>query len=373
MLRSLNVGTHLPPFSVGWLILAVACDPGSDSASHQVFCEAMDEPAIAWQPEHYVAYRAAAPIVVDGRLEDTAWQHAAWSSDFVDIEGSLRAAPHLRTRVKMLWDSTYLYFAAEMEEPHVWATLSARDAVIYHDNDFEVFLDPDGDTHEYYELEINALGTEWDLFLVKPYRDGGTALNAWDIRGLQTAVFIDGTVNDPSDTDRGWSVEIAMPWDVLAEAAHRDAPPAAGDQWRVNFSRVEWRAKIENGRYVKIEEPAEGRTRPEDNWVWSPQGLIAMHYPEMWGFVQFSNTTVGNGEEAFTPRLEEEARWFLRQVYYKQHRWFSSHGEFSEDANSIGVPESPLGLEMSATQKLFDAWVTVEGKELHISNDGRIW
>jgi hypothetical protein len=273
----------------------------------------------------------------------------------------------------MLWDSTYLYFAAELEEPHVWATLTDRDAVIFYDNDFEVFIDPNGDTHEYFELEINALGTEWDLFLVKPYRDGGSALNALDIRGLRTAVFVDGTLNDPSDTDHSWSVEIAIPWEVLAEAAHKEAPPKGGDQWRVNFSRVEWRANIENGRYQKIVEPEEGRTRPEDNWVWSPQGVIAMHYPEMWGIVQFSALAAGAGEETFSPKLEDDARWFLRQVYYKEHAWFSSHGEFSSDANALGVPDSHFHLEISATSRLFDAWVVVEGRELHIGRDGRVW
>ena len=25
----------------------------------------------------------------------------------------------------------------------------------------------------------------------------------------------------------------------------------------------------------------------EDNWVWSPQGLVDMHVPERWGVVQF--------------------------------------------------------------------------------------
>ena len=72
----------------------------------------------------------------------------------------------------MLWDDTYLYVGALLEEPHVWATLTQHDSVIFHDNDFEVFIDPDGDNHEYCEIEINALNTEWDLFLNKPYRDG---------------------------------------------------------------------------------------------------------------------------------------------------------------------------------------------------------
>ena len=68
----------------------------------------------------------------------------------------------------MAWDDRFFYVAAEMEEPHVWATLMRHDAVIFHDNDFEVFIDPDGDNHEYYEFEINALDTGWDLFLRHP-------------------------------------------------------------------------------------------------------------------------------------------------------------------------------------------------------------
>jgi len=45
--------------------------------------------------------------------------------------------------MQMLWDDECLYIAAEMEEPHLWATLTEHDSIIFHDNDFEVFLDPD--------------------------------------------------------------------------------------------------------------------------------------------------------------------------------------------------------------------------------------
>ncbi|MFQ5704491.1 MAG: peptidylprolyl isomerase [Gemmatimonadales bacterium] len=132
-------------------------------------------PAIAWQPRHYVALRTDVPIAVDGRLVEASWQEVSWTDEFVDIEGSARPSPRFSTRAKMLWDDSFLYVAAQMEEPDVWATLTQRDAVIYHDNDFEIFIDPDGDTHSYYELEVNARGTEWDLFPVKPYRDGGVS------------------------------------------------------------------------------------------------------------------------------------------------------------------------------------------------------
>ena len=119
-----------------------------------------------------------------------------------------------------------------------------RDAVIFQDHDFEVFLDPGGDTHEYYELEVNALGTAWDLFLVKPYRDGGPALHAWDIAGLRVGVDVRGTLNRPGDRDEGWTVELALPWETLREAAPGRRAPRDGEQWRLNFSRV----AVDDGR-----------------------------------------------------------------------------------------------------------------------------
>ncbi len=238
-------------------------------------------PAASATPKEYICRRASGTIKIDGKLDEPAWRKAAATDAFVDIEGDLKPLPRFVTRAKMLWDDQYFYIAAEMEEPHVWGTLTQRDSVIFHDNDFEVFIDPNGDRDEYYEFEINALNTGWDLFLPKPYRDGGTAQNSWDIVGLKTAIHINGTLNNPKDKDRGWSVELALPWKTLSEYAHKAAPPKDGDEWRVNFSRVEWQHEIVGGKYRKVP------NTKEDNWVWSPQSVVDMHRPEMWGIVRF--------------------------------------------------------------------------------------
>ena len=251
------------------LALTAACTGGAPApgGSARPGSDTLPEPAIEWRPETYVAYRASLPLTIDGRSDEPSWRAAPWTGPFVDIEGPPRPAPRFGTRAKILWDDECLYIAAELSEPDVWGTITQRDAVIFRDNDFEVFIDPDGDTHEYYELEVNALRTAWDLFLVQPYRDGGPAINGWDIAGLQVGVHVDGTLNRPGDTDRGWTVELALPWAALKEAAHRAAPPAAGDQWRINFSRVEWRTRVEGGGYVKVTDSTTGRPLPEDNWV----------------------------------------------------------------------------------------------------------
>jgi hypothetical protein len=237
--------------------------------------------------KHYVIRRAPGAVVVDGDIHKAVWKDAAWTDWFVDIEGDLKPRPAFKTRVKMMWDDENIYFAAELEEPHVWATLTERDSVIFHDNDFEVFLYPSYDAmpvRNYYEFEINALNTVWDLCLPKPYREQGQADNSWTIKGLRTAVKVHGTINDPSDVDRGWDVEIAMPFAAFDRHAKTRAGgpvPLVGEKWKLNFSRVEWDVTVEGGKYVKVPQ------RPEHNWVWSPMGLVDMHVPQRWGVVEF--------------------------------------------------------------------------------------
>lgn len=233
-------------------------------------------------PRHYACYRTSTPIRIDGKLDDDAWRTAPWSGDFVDIEGDRKPKPKHRTRVKMLWDDHALYIAAELDEPHVHAILKDHDSYIFHeDNDFEVFLDPDGDQELYAELEMNALNTTWDLLLTKPYRFTGRAIDAWEIAGLRTAVHVDGTINNPTDIDRGWTIEIAWPWKGLKEISRGHFPPHAHDVWRINFSRVQLDYDIVGGKYRTI------KPRVEQNWVWSPQGVVNMHLPERWGLLEF--------------------------------------------------------------------------------------
>ena len=335
---------------------------------------AAEEPAPP-APRGYVCYRAATPPVLDGNLDDDAWKAAPWSEEFADIEGDRRPAPRHRTRVKMLWDDKCLYIGAELEEPHVWATLTRHDNVIFQDNDFEVFLDPDGDSHLYAELELNALNTTWDLLLPRPYKDGGRALDAWEITGLRTAVHVDGSLNDPRDRDRGWSVEIAWPWQGLKELTTFPVPPHDGDRWRINFSRVEWDTDIVAGKYRKIAK------RKEHNWVWSPQGVIDMHRPERWGYLQFS--TARPGSVAFRPDPALAARDVLHRIYYAQRAYREKEGRWARSLEALGLAglkhpslEGPPVLE--TTTSLYEAHVTLRRPEApprrwHIRSDARIW
>lgn len=313
-------------------------------------------------PKGYVCFKAAKAPVIDGKLDDDCWKGVPWTDDFVDIEGDNKPKPTHRTRAKMCWDDKALYIAAEITEPHVWATLTDHDAVIFADPDFEVFLDPDGDNHLYGELELNARNTTWDLLLSKPYKDGGRAINAWEIKGLKTAVRVDGTLNDPSDKDVGWTVEIAWPWDGLKELVGDVAPPKDGDRWRINFSRVEWDVDIKGAKYVKVEK------RPEHNWVWSPQGVIDMHRPERWGYLQFSEKADG---VKYEPDPAQGVKDTLHRVYYAQREYLGKHKKYAGSVADLGVKAD--GVEVQTTRSGFEASVVGKGgKRWAIKDDGRI-
>ena len=250
--------------------------------------------------KEYVCYKAGAEIEIDGEVYSDDWKSIPWSDFFVDIEGNKKPKPYLSTRMKMLWDENYLYVAAEMEEPHIWGYLNNHDDIIYRDNDFEVFIDPDGDGLNYFEIEINALGTILDLFLAKPYNKKGKADLNWNAEGLKKAVKHYGKLNDTTGNDLKWTMEIAIPWDSYHTRIPNLKKPISGDTWRINFSRVEWKTEYVDGNYRKNVNIETSLPIPENNWVWSPQGKINMHIPEMWGTVTFVDDTAPYPSSKYT-------------------------------------------------------------------------
>lgn len=230
--------------------------------------------AAALEHRSYACYRTTGPIKVDGKLTEADWEAAALSEAFVDIRGvDYQPGPAQETWVKMLWDDECLYIAGILREEHVTASLTQRDAIIYRDNDFEVFIDPDGDGKFYFEFECNAFGTLLDLIMDKPYHQGGKCFIPWDCRDIRVKVHVDGRLNGGRRADKGWTVEMAIPFESLTFGPRN---PKSIPVWRINFSRVQWQTP----------------GGPEDNWVWNPTGRVNMHMPDRWGYLKLVNEPV---------------------------------------------------------------------------------
>jgi len=251
---------------------------------------------------HYTAYKITDTITIDGKLDEMIWQNAPRSNRFKDLVSG--DSTWLDTRAAVLWDDQNLYVGYWIEEPNVTATLTQRDSPIYENNDVELFIaGQDG----YYEFEINSYGTIYEVlfFWVDAYEKKGYHQKAefrkgapgakvfngvgynhprgsrvgfwnWDMRNLRSAVHVEGTINNDKDKDKGWTVEIEIPWTslkILADGDKRTLPPVQGDVWRMDFSRFNEK---------------KGSAKDSGGWAWSSHGVWDSHVPECFTYIKFS-------------------------------------------------------------------------------------
>jgi len=264
----------------------------------------------------FTCYRTNQPIQIDGNLNKPVWSKAPKSGRFVDMASGNPG--FYDTRMSALWDDTNLYIAFWVEEPFIDAHYTERDSIIFQENDVEVFIDGEDC---YYELELNAIGTLYEVFFIwrDAYKRGGHfdlpefdvherqaytfggdydrnptsfwkgthprgirwAFTDWDFPGVQIATQIDGTLNDDSDIDRGWTAEIALPWAGMNHLANgRSLPPKDNDTWRMFF-----------GRFQKLMNAGK-EVQPHPAWALSSHGFYDTHQPDRFPYVTFSTTSV---------------------------------------------------------------------------------
>ena len=262
-----------------------------------------------------VAYRVSTPLTLDGSLSDPAWQAVPKSSGFVDMATGQPAL--LDTKCAVLWDDRNLYVGFWIEEPFPTATQTERDSLIFRENDIEVFIDG-GDC--YYEFELNALNTVYEVFFIwrdaytrgsrfdipefdlvdrAAYSFGGNfdrtedhfwvgthprgtrwAFLDWDFPGMQSAVHIDGHLNDRSKPSKGWTAMIIFPWAGMKHlAGGRSLPPNEGDVWKLFL-----------GRFQKIEIGAE---QVQAAWCLSAHGVYDTHMPDNFTPFRFTHLVAG--------------------------------------------------------------------------------
>ena len=266
---------------------------------------------------NYTARRATGPIKLDGLPDEPDWQKAEKSPRFVDMATGEPA--FFGTRAAALWDDQNLYIAFWVDEPFVQAKMTQKNSLIFNESDAEVFIDG-GDT--YYEFETNARGTTYQMFYIwrDAYKKGGkfdvpewdpVKNNAlvfggdydrqaptfwkgtnprglrwtyfgWEFPGMQSATHVDGTLNDNSDVDKGWTVELVFPWKGAKWlAGDRQLPPKEGDVWKIFFGRFE---------LLRI---AGQEVQPHPGWAMNKHGVYDTHLPQCWTAVYFSTKPAG--------------------------------------------------------------------------------
>jgi hypothetical protein len=184
--------------------------------------------------KRYVARKVKTAPKIDGKLDDAAWKDAPETDAFVN---TMSGAPvEQKTTAKMVYDDKNLYIAFNNVDSDVWAELTKHDDKLWTQEVDEVMIDADGDGKTYVELQVAPNGTTFDSYLPM-YRQNQ---NDWE-SNMKTAVKVDGTLNKRDDTDKGWTVEMAIPLESVKGRAPTgpQIPPKVGDMWRINLYRMD--------------------------------------------------------------------------------------------------------------------------------------
>lgn len=219
-------------------------------------------------------------VKLDGKLDEKVWKNAPSTGAFVR---TLDGGPvDEKTSAKLLWDDKNLYIAFEVEDKDVWTTLDKHDDKLWTQEAVEVFIDADGDGKSYIEVQANPKGTTFDSYLPS-YRQNN---NDWE-SNVKVAVKVDGTVDNRSDKDTGWVVEMAIPLEAAKglEKDVKNVPPKVGTEWRVNLYR--------------LDSPA---GRGQVAMGWSPPLVGDFHALDKFGVLIFGN------EKGEAPQVAKEER-----------------------------------------------------------------
>jgi len=213
-------------------------------------------------PEYHVK-RTTEKIVLDGILDEADWAAAEPVGEFVFPWWE--SGEKERTEVKMLWNDTFLYVAFKCDDKHIWADHYNINDRTYEDDCVELFWNPSPDRQQYYyQFEINCIG---NLLSVKR-PDRATIMLPHITQSIQ------GTVNDDTDTDTGWVIEMALRFAEYPEL-FTAAPPKPGDMWRIGLNRCG------------------GKTNPQySQWSPSQTDKPNFHRPEDFGKLFFSGEPV---------------------------------------------------------------------------------
>ena len=193
------------------------------------------EPALA----RLVARRAGAGLKLDGKLDEDDWTSSQSTGPFVQtMSGEAGLFP---ASARVLYDDQRLYVGYEVRDDHLKSSFTKTDEHLWEQDCVELMVDPDGDGKNYFEVQVAPTGVVFDTRYDARRRPQPFGDLAWSSNPV-AKVALDGKVND-DDEDRGYTVELAIPWSAFAAGGTPASPPDAGATWRMNFFVMDAREK----------------------------------------------------------------------------------------------------------------------------------
>lgn len=226
-----------------------------------------DAATISSEPRRAVVPKLSGELTIDGRLDEPVWRRAAVLKPFFPNRGE--GCDSEATEVHLWYDDTALHLGWVCTDRDIQATFTKRDSRFWEEEVVEFFVTPDK-LERYFEVQWNPLGGVFDAIIHNQLGSDGHSQKfagdwSYTAKDMRSAVCVDGTVGNSAATDRGWTVEITLPFSDLGVTA-----PKPGAVWRGNFYRF-----------------SRGANKPEQQLSWSPTRLPGFHQPSRFGYLEF--------------------------------------------------------------------------------------
>jgi LmbE family N-acetylglucosaminyl deacetylase len=225
---------------------------GADVAAEVINAEAFEICEYGRQPDEAVirelfpmlgsqtpvikAVKTIEPIQVDGYLNEEIYQTAGKVYLKNSVDRSIIRDPDYKTFVQVAYNDSHLFVAFHCNDQDIHSRFSKRDEYLWKEEAVEVFIDTDDEPENYVELEVSPKNVLYDSYIVDPQNIDVEATLKYNLKDIKTAVALSGTTDDREDTDRFWTVEMAIPFEEIAADFHPDQ--LAGAEWKINFYRI---------------------------------------------------------------------------------------------------------------------------------------
>jgi len=327
-------------------------------------------------PQIYSVNKLISPPNIDGVILKDEWDKVPWSSSFVSEIKNGNNNPSHNTKFKLGIINDSLYVSAIVFDKHICATNDICQSYFFDDNFLEFFIDVDEDEYDYVVIKINAFGNLCGEYRQRNHNEPLRRFSWLEICGAKCSVFVDGTINNPKDTDNYWSIECALPMNQKLDTLTLLKPK---DIWNVNVQRTYWPSTVVSGLYKKILNPKTGKKYPGEKWLWSFLEENDINTPELWGEWHF-NTLNKTNKRDHQLQFERQVKWELRNIYYAQKFHLKLHRKYARKTaalKNVGLKPNKLLYNPTIKAKadkykafIFDSSTRTR---FYINQDGKVW
>lgn len=198
--------------------------------------------ALFAQSDKVLKVKKTEDFTLTGKGTAENWSTAEW----VDLPQRNKVTGYtgLKTRIKVLYSNTGIYFLFECEDQVLNATMNADFMKLWKEDVVEVFLWPDINFPVYFEYELSPLNYELPILISNEQGD----LVRWrpymyeSDRQTRHQTAVEGGEKKSGASVTKWWAEFFIPFKLLRPL--NNIPPTSGTSWKANFYRVDYDKEI---------------------------------------------------------------------------------------------------------------------------------